>query len=56
LSSLASFLTLLEWVYQDVLAEGEARGIAETLLRMVRKALGTPDERVAAFARAGHCS
>jgi hypothetical protein len=52
------------WVYQDILAEGiakgeamgiakgeamgEARGIAETLLRIGRKTLGTPDERISA--------
>ncbi len=48
------------WVYQDILAKGEAKGeargeargeakgLAEGLLRIGRKTLGPPDERVAA--------
>ncbi len=36
------------WVYQDILAEGEAKGIAESLLRFGRKTLGVPDEGVTA--------
>ncbi len=40
------------WVYQDILAEGivqgKAKGIAEALLRLGRKTLGPPDERVTA--------
>jgi predicted transposase YdaD len=49
------------WVYQDILAEGKAKGLAEgkaegaieearqLILRLGRKKLGEPDERVLAL-------